>query len=187
MSSFNSLLISGTPVSGKSALTKSLSGVLGWRVFSAGSLWRDEWKRKYPNGETSFEEYWRNTTPEENSEMERKKKEVFEGGNVIGELRYPAFTKGSGILRVFVEADMKIRIARAKTRPEYSGIPDKEIKSILNQREKDEVKMGRLLYGRKYDWRDPLLYDFVLNSASFSVEEEVRIITTVIKLGTFGK
>lgn len=181
MPMYNSILISGRPVSGKSTLVLALSKIYDWEVFSVGKLWREEWERRYPNHEIRFDEYWAKTSMEENLEMDRKAQAILEKGNVIGDLRVSAITENLKVLKVFVDASITVRIERAKNKKEYSGLSSKEIRNILNKREKDELKMYRLAYGKKYDYRDPLNYHLVINAGILKLEEEVRIIMEAMK------
>ncbi len=181
MAAYTSMLISGRPVSGKSTLASVLSKMYGWEVFSIGKLWRDEWKRKYPNQEIRFEQYWGKTSAEENLKMDRKAKEIIEKGGVIGDLRVSAVTDDPRVLKVFVDADMDVRIERAKNKKEYAKLPNEKIRAILNKREKDELKMYKSTYGKNYDYRNPLNYHLVLNSGMLRLENEAKAIAELME------
>lgn len=182
--SYNSILISGKPLSGKSTLVSALSKIYGWEAFSVGKLWREEWKRRYPDGEVSFEEYWGKTTLEENKAMDQKAKEKIEKGHVIGDFRFAHLTSNPNVLKVFVDADISTRMERARSRKEYSSLSKRELRKLLNKREKDEVKMEKSLYGKRYDYRNPLNYHIVINSGSLKLDEEVKIIMGIVNSPT---
>lgn len=177
---FTSILISGRPLSGKSTVVSALSKIYGWEAFSVGKLWREEWKRRYPNGGVSFEEYWGRTTPEENRAMDRKAKEKIESGNIIGDFRFSALTRSSNVLKVFIDASINTRMERVRSKGDYSLLSKREIRATLNKREKDELKMGRSIYGKRYDYRDPLNYHVVINSGLLKLDQEVKIITGIM-------
>lgn len=181
MPHYKSILISGRPVSGKSTLASALAKLYGWKVFSVGKLWREEWEKKHPNRGITFEEYWRGTSEEANTEMDKRAKAIIEGGNVIGDLRFSELTKDPEVLKVFIDAGIKTRAERAKNKKEYHDLTYKQIKETLNKREKDELRMGRSIYGRNYDYRNPLHYHLVLNSGMLKLEEEVKAVAELMK------
>lgn len=176
--SFTSILVSGLPGSGKSTLIKRLSGIYGWPVYGIGKIWRDEWARKYPNAEKSFEEFWRSTSLEDNTRVNQIAKEIFAKGEVIGDTRYTAFCADLPALLVFVTCPLDIRAARAP-KERYPDKNPEEIKAILQQRDLDELKMGKDIFGQDYDYRDPNNHHLVLNSGKLKIEEEVASILSM--------
>lgn len=88
---YNSIILSGTPVSGKSTLARRLSELYGWSVHSIGQLFREKWRELYPEGKVTFEEYWRNTTLEENLLMNQRMRNIVERGGIIGDTRYSIY------------------------------------------------------------------------------------------------
>lgn len=177
MSGYKAIIISGRPVSGKSSLAKALSQKLGWRIFSPGSLWREEWRRRYPNSEIPFEEYWRNTTVDQNREMDRRMHEAVMRGKVIGDIRYAmAFHDDRNVLKVFLDVGMEARVRRAQKKPEYSTMNEKEIERLLLKREGDEAMMGKRLYGDDYDYADTGNYDLVIKADNLSIDEELSLV-----------
>ncbi|MEK6839719.1 MAG: hypothetical protein AABX72_02155 [Nanoarchaeota archaeon] len=109
-------------------------------------------------------------------------REVFKRGNVIGDSRYSMYCKDLPSLLVFVTADLKIRAQRAHTMQKYPGKSVPEIEHILEEREQDEVSIGKKLYGDKFDYRDAAHYGIALNSGVLTVEEEVAIIEKTMML-----
>lgn len=176
MNKYNSIVFSGLPGSGKSTLVNALTGLLfvdERNIFSMRSKWNEKWKTLYPNEEKSFEEFWRNTTLQENREMDSEVREFLKQGHVIGDMRYTLACEGLPALCVFVTADLDIRAERNLSSPKYKDKTIIEIKNILYGRERDELKMGKELYGSDYDFRNPEYYHLVLNSGKLSVNEEV--------------
>ena len=181
---YNSIMLSGLPVSGKSTLAKKLSEIYTWPIHSIGQLWREEWKRLYPNAEVSFEEYWRNTSLKDNKEINVKAKKVFEKGHVIGDTRYSVYCKDLPSLLVFVTADLDVRAERGLNTDRYKGKTTDEVRRTLITREQDELTMGYYIFG--IDYRSPEHYDIVINSGKLTVEQEVSIITNLVPwLGEF--
>lgn len=178
---YKSIVISGTPVSGKSTLSAALSEHYGWKIHSIGSLWRARYAEKYPKGEVSFEEFWSKTTPEDNWVLNEQAKSLFENGGIIGESRYVSYLDASKCLLVFVDADINIRAERAaKGRGEYSSMPVYKIVEILERREADELRVGQELFG--VDYRDPKGYHIVLNSGLMTVNQEARAVMELMRV-----
>lgn len=178
---YKSIILSGLPGSGKTTLAKQLSEIYSWPIHSIGQLWRDEWKRHHPDGEVSFADYWRGTTLEDNLNMNKKARKIFERGNVIGDTRYSLYCKDLPALLVLVTADLDVRSERALNTGRYEGKTVKEVKNVLAEREKDELKVGQDLYGVDYDYRDPEHYHLTINSGMLSVDEEVQIIANFVE------
>src|SRR3989338_3437620 len=106
---FNSIIISGLALAGKSTLVKRLSEAYNWPVHYIGGIWLEKWKKLYPDEEISFEDYWRKTTLEDNLEMERLSREIVYRGRVICDGRY-AVNHASNSLLVFITADIDKRV-----------------------------------------------------------------------------
>jgi len=174
---YNSIILSGVPVSGKSTLARKLSGIYNFPICSPGQLWRDDWKRLHTDGKVSFEEFWQGTTIEDNLKMDRRTRSVFEKGHVIGDVRYSIHCKDLPALLVLVVADLDIRARRGLNTDRYKGKSFEEVRQILVEREKDEVKVGQDMYGTDYDYRDPKHYHLTLNSGLLTTAEEASIIT----------
>ncbi|MEK6922312.1 MAG: hypothetical protein AABX08_00755 [Nanoarchaeota archaeon] len=177
---YNSIIISGLPLTGKSTLAKELSKVFNWKIHSVGNLFKKKWHTLYPNQEISFEQYWRNTSLEENKQIDEATKKLFEKENLIGDFRYSICYKNLNVLLVLVTADLNIRIKRAQQSERYLGKSYDEIKNILLEREKDEVTKGKLLYGENYDFRNPNNYHLTLDLGKLTTEEAVKIIKKVV-------
>ena len=175
-----SIILSGLPVSGKTTLAKKLSEIHHWPVFSVGQLWRDEWRQRYPDGKISFEEFWRHTTIEENHRKNHEARKVFQKGQVIGDTRYAVYCRDLPALLIFVTANLQTRAYRAARMDEYLGLSFQEIESTLQEREEDEVRMGKKLYGEQYDYRDPRHYHMTLNTEMLTLEEEVAAIENLM-------
>ena len=173
------IIISGLPGSGKTALANSISERLEWPRFSVGDLWREE-HAKYvesePENKISFEEYWKNQDIVRQYEMDKKARIRVEQGRVVADFRYAKLADGIQALRIFISAPLEVRAERAYNSGKYSGIGIKAVQEILAKREKDEILMGKKIYGETYDFRasgmrDPR-YDLVINSSILSVEHE---------------
>lgn len=179
---YSGILFSGLPGSGKTTTSRQLAEVLGWPVFYVGGLWREEWTKKYPDKEVSFENYLTTITLEEDSAMDQRAHEMLERGNVIGDMWHGIIGDGLPVLRVFITAPVQIRAERATQTNKYAGKTLDEIKMLLNQREERQLTVSKKIYGEWYDYRDPAGYHLTLNSGLLSVEEKISSV-----LHFFGK
>ena len=179
MRRFRSIVISGNPKSGKSSLSSMLSGAYGWRKISIGDMWRERWRKAYPNGDVSFESYWGSTSMEDNQNINAIAKEEFEKGEVVADSRFCQYLDSGIWLLVFLTADVSIRAQRASVDGEYKGRDVKDIERILNGREEDEVRIGKELFGT--DYRDPKFFHLVLNTGLMSKEDEFRAVDCIMR------
>lgn len=173
MYAYKSIVLSGNPGAGKSALAIALSKEYGWPIYSIGRLWREKYREEHPENDISFEEFWSRTSKDDNRKVNEDAKMIFEKGNVIGELRYTANLDKSICLLVFVTADITTRVTRAAGREEYNGMSIQKITETLERREKDELGRAHELYGNDYDYRDPKNYHVVIDSGKLTVAQEV--------------
>lgn len=169
---FESIIIIGTPFSGKTTLAKLLAEHFNWKFFSVGHLWKGLWKEKYPNGETSFENYWTQTTDDENKEMDKYVHEMVQEGHVVGDMRYAFLHRDPQVLIIFTKCDIDTRTKRALEINKYPGKDFAQVKEILEQRERDEVDRGKKLYGE--DYRDEKNYDMAFDTSNSAPEEAIE-------------
>jgi len=177
---FDSIIISGPPVSGKSTLAKALSTHYAWKTHSVGSLFKERWRKLYPNQEISFEEYWKNTSLEENKLMDQETRKLFESQNLIGDFRYSIHCKDLNVLLVLATADLDIRAERASKSGKYKEKTAEEIRNILIEREQDELNTGKKLYGPDYDLRDPKNYHIALDLGKLDTDHALQIIKSAM-------
>jgi cytidylate kinase len=172
---YKSVILSGTPASGKSALAKLIEQEYGLEIHSIGKLWRQKWAKLYPNRNIPFEDFWRGSSRKDNMEMDRLAKELIEKGGVIADSRYAAIYSDDKCLKIFLDADLKLRARRVSGRQEYSGKTMEEIEGILEKREEDECVIGKDLFGK--DYRDSSIYHIVLNTGLLSIDQEFEIVS----------
>lgn len=170
------IFIAGPPVSGKSSLAKALADIYGLPMYSLGKFFREEWARRYPHGELSFEAFWKSTTLQDNRAKDATVREIFERGNAVGDGRFGIVYKDTPTLLVFLTADLDVRSDRALSTLHYRGRSIQDVAKILQSREEEEVAMGRKLYGQTYDYRDVSNYHLVLDSGKMSIKEEVAAV-----------
>ncbi len=178
---YDAVVISGLPGAGKGILAKKLAELYKWKVVSAGNLWRERYRTLYPNKEVNFEDYWKRISLFEQKHMDEHLRALIEKGNIIGDFRYAKSCVGVRALFVFLTSDITIRAKRALATRKYSGKMIEEIKDILKEREKDEVEIGKKIYGEDYDFRDEKYYNLILDSGTLSLAEEINVINKEMK------
>jgi cytidylate kinase len=179
---YNGILFSGLPGSGKSTAVRQLAPLLGWNTFSIGDLWREQWKRLYPNQEISFEKYYFSTTLEENRAMDARARDTLRQGNIASDMRHGIIAEElPHILRVFISADLDTRTQRALQMDKYKNKAAEEIRRLLEKRERTEVETARALYGETYDFREANRYHLTLNSGLLTVEEKIQSVLHFFK------
>ncbi len=179
--SYKSIVLSGNPGAGKSALAEALSKEYHMSIFSIGKMWRKKYEETHPLKDISFADYWKATNMADNRNVNEVAKIVFEHGNVIGELRYTHNLDKSLCLLVFLTADLDIRASRSAGRAEHKGMSISEIAKVLKARENEEVTRAHELYGKDYDYRDPRNYHLVLDSGKLSIAQEVAEINALMR------
>jgi cytidylate kinase len=176
------VVISGLPGSGKSTLSKELANVLGWKRHSVGGYWRAKFKEEHPNGDVTFEEFWKGTSLEDNARADRELKGIAAEGNVVIDCRFTHKMDPYASLLVFLEATADVRAERLRKLGTYGDKTANEIKDILKARQEDELNMAKRLYGEDYDFRMPINYHVCINTGTLSVEQEIDIVLTFMQM-----
>ncbi len=178
---YKSIVLSGYPGAGKSALASALSKEYGWPVYSIGGLWREKYKEEHPKKDITFEEFWSRTTKGDNIKVNERAKSISEEGRAIIDSRYVKSLSGDVCLFVLVTAGIATRAERVSGREEYKGMSAQLLIEILKRREEDELKRGHELYGNEYDYRDPQNYHLVLDTEKMTVAQEVAAIRAAME------
>lgn len=174
---FKSVVVSGTPFSGKSTLAKLIAEHFQWKYFSVGDMWRDIWKETVPDGETSFPNFMNMTSDNDNIAMDKKAHDILVRGKVVADLRHGFLHRDPQVLIVFTKCDTDVRVKRALEINKYPGKNFSQVKEILEQRERDEVDRCRRLYGK--DYRDPENYDIEFDTTSSPPEVALERILSI--------
>ncbi len=190
---FNTIGICGLPKSGKTELCKGLKEIYGWDVTSMGGLCRERYKQWIREDEsresTSFEEYWGKGffTNEEIIRINNNAREKISRGNIILDSRYLAVNCWglNNVATFFLYADIDIRVERVKKSQEYAGKNEKDIRLILENRERDEFNRGQEIYKNvfngDYDYRDPRRFHLVINTGMMSIKQEVEVVRSFLE------
>ncbi len=178
---YNGILISGLPGSGKTTTAQQLATMLDWPNLYIGGMWRDEWKRRYPNEEMSFENFLHTITIKEDREMDERAHQMLSKGPIVGDMWHGIIGEGLDILRVFITAPLGVRAERGKNTGKYEGKSTEEIMELLAMREERQLNVAKQLYGDWYDYRDPSRYHITLNSGLLTVDEKINTVLHFFK------
>lgn len=170
--------IGGTPLSGKSTVAKGLAEATGWRLISAGQVWREAWRERFPDQEITFEEFWRSTTLEENRQLDEKFKGILEEGEgIIAEGRYiGARVSGDKHLKAFVTAPLETRAARLLKRGDSGAQTIEEARETILKREEDEREKYCLLYPDKPVYWVPENNHITVDTGALTPEQAVAAV-----------
>lgn len=201
---YDNIVISGEPLSGKSALVNGLLKKLegnGWRYHSIGDLVKAEYA-EYKNSLQEKEkaltlaEWWGGLPDNRQIAFNEDLFGMVRKGKMITDTRYATICKDGNLLYrvtgnetykgvklrsllVFMEAPLDIKVARAMDRKDYEGKTEREVRDDLLIREGKEIVLGYHLFGIPYQERGS--YDLILNSAKMTPDEEVSEVMKLMK------
>lgn len=178
---YRNIIISGPPGPGKTKLTNNLARRTGFEICYVGGLFRDEHSNLIQKGQTdlSFENWWAQLPDSEQRTINKQIRNLAERGGIIGDTRYAKICEGTSSLHVFLYAPLEIRVQRALGDEKYPGKTLVEIEKILRDREKNEVEIGKKLFG--IDYRNLEDYHLALNTGRLTIPEEANIIMSLMR------
>lgn len=165
------IVVSGDPGSEKTTFVELLSAEYDKEVYAVGKYWREKYKKEHPSGDITFEEYWGSRSDSDQLEANINLKHYAQDLGYIVDTRYASIFDKERCLIIYLRAPLEVRATRLATRAEYSGKTIEEIKAILTKRQNYEVAIGKRLFG--VDYRDPNLYNLILDSSLLTPEEEL--------------
>ncbi len=167
------ITIGGSIGSGKTTLASEISHRFGMSHVSVGEVMRQMAKdRKMELIE--FSKY-AEANPGIDKEIDRKQKDMCSNGNCVVDGRLSAYMLDAD-LRIWLDAPLAVRAQRVSKREKTTEVRAK--KDIL-KREESEKKRYKEIY--KIDLDDRSIYDLVINTKRFSVEEIVNMVSAIIK------
>ncbi len=148
----------------------------------AGKIFR-EMAREHGMTLEEFSEY-AERHPEIDLEIDRRQRKAAERGNVVLEGRLaaavatglvPEPADNVATLRIWLKAPLDVRAERVAER---DGLDVEEAKEKIRKREESELKRYEEIYD--IDPTDPDLYDLILDTSLWDVEETFAILKTAI-------
>lgn len=177
MTMFESIVVTGTPFSGKTTLAKLLAQHFGWKYFSVGEAWKLEWKRKYPKGDMGFDNYMAQTTDAEHRGMDKMVSDIIKKGHVVVDARHGFLHRDHTVLVIFTKCDIDERAKRALEKKEYPTNDFAVVKEALEQEERDQVDRCIAIYGQ--DYRSPNNYDMEFDTTNSPPDEAIERVMSI--------
>lgn len=176
---YHAITISGKIAVGTTTLAKNLQQVIGWEYINTGSIQR-EFDRKHGNNENKIGAKSRSDEHEREMDAMTKTKLNSEK-NIIYEAWLAGFMAQGipGVFKILVIcSDYGIRIDRVANR---ENITIDEAKSLVKQREEENIPTWKRLYG-DHDFWDPKYYDLVIDTYRNGPNESLEIVLTKLDL-----
>lgn len=168
------ITMGGPPGAGKSDVSKLLAKRLGLEYYSVGMFFREKAAEK----NMDLTEYLKKCPQEVHLEADKHSGEVAKRGNIIIDGRLAAYMAKNAEFRIFLDAPLDVRGARVAKR---NGTSAEEETRKIRERYDEVVKDIEEIYN--IDIRDLGIYDIVLNTKLFDLNEVVDILEKVVRTG----
>jgi len=171
------ITVSGLPGSGTTSLARHLAEVCGYRLISAGEVFREMARERGLDlvdfGRIAEED------PAIDHDIDRRQREIAEKeDDIIAEGRLSGWFVRNADLKIWLEAPLICRVERIFSRDTVRDIET----ALLLTREREESEARRYRDYYSIDIRDISPYHLVLNSEKFSVEELSAIVKAAIEV-----
>jgi CMP/dCMP kinase len=167
------ITIGGSIGSGKTTLADEISRAFNMQHVSVGKIMREMAKEKGMDI-LEFSKYAEDN-PSIDKEIDRKQKSMCHDGNSVVDGRLSAYMLDAN-LRLWLDAPLVVRAQRVAKREKTT---ETRAKKDIIKREESEKKRYKDIY--KIDLDDRAIYDLIINTKRFTVEEIVSIVSAVIK------
>ena len=181
----NSIVISGWPAVGKTTIANELSKELNYVLYNGGDVLKD---LASDRGYDVFGIDWwdteeardfmeeRESNPYFDIEVDRKLVDLVRNGNVVvTSYTLPWLVPES--VKIWLKGSRSNRIKRMAKR---DNLKIKEARSILQQRDDNNVRIYKNLYGFEFG-KDLTVFDFVLDTDLLNLENLLTISKLIVK------
>lgn len=169
------ITVSGPPGSGTTTLAHRLAELTGYRLISAGEVFRGLAAERGMDL-ASFGAL-AEADPAIDMQIDERQREIAEAtDDIVVEGRLSGLMVGCADLRVWLQAPLSVRVGRIFAREPRADLVSAEIETA--EREACEARRYRQYYGIEIGDLDP--YDLVLNSDRFGVEALTAIVLAAL-------
>lgn len=171
------IAVSGLHGVGKTTAAKKLAEKFNLRYISAGSVFRKMADQKG----MSLEEFSKHVeeNPEIDDKIDNRTVSEAEKANVLIDARLSGWMAENADVKIMLIASLEARVNRIANRE------DRELKEVEKEtiaREESEAKRYKEIYG--IDVNDYSVFDVILNTESFNVEQMIEILERIVKIKT---
>lgn len=167
--------VSGLPGSGTTSLTYYIADMVGYKVISAGEVFRDLAKERSMTL-AEFGAYCEGDASIDRMIDECQHRKVLERDDIIAEGRLSGFMIPEADLKIWLKASSKCRVSRILDRDQFSDIAAAHQATL--DREASEAHRYCQYYEIDINSMDP--YHLVLDTELFSVEQLGKIVSSAI-------
>ena len=169
------ITVSGPPGSGTTTLARRLAGRTGFRLISAGEVFRALAAER--GMDLAAFGALAEADPSIDRLIDERQREIAEAtDDIVAEGRLSGLMVPRADLRVWLQAPLPVRVRRILEREEGADLASAEAETA--EREACEARRYRQYYGIDID--DLLPYDLVLNSDRFGVEPLTAIVEAAL-------
>jgi cytidylate kinase len=169
------ITVSGPPGSGTTTLARRLAALTGYRLISAGEVFRALAAER--GMDLAAFGALAEADPSIDLLIDARQREIAEDADdIVVEGRLSGLMISSADLRIWLQAPLPVRVRRILDREEKADLASAETETAA--REACEARRYRQYYGIEID--DLLPYDLVLNSDRFGVEGLASIVETAL-------
>lgn len=168
------LTMGGPPGAGKSDVSKLLAKRLNLKYYSVGMFFRE----KASEAGIEFNEFLKQAPEDLHLEADKHCGEIAKQGNVLIDGRLAAYMAKTADFKIFLNAPLEIRGERVAKR---NQVPVPEATAKIKERYALVVKDIKSIYD--IDIRDLKIYDVVLNTEFFSLNEVVDVLEKIVRTG----
>lgn len=168
------LTMGGPPGAGKSDVSKLLAKRLNLKYYSVGMFFREKAKE----AGVEFNEFLKTAPEGLHLEADKHCDDVSKQGNVIIDGRLAAYMAKTVNFKIFLTAPLEIRGTRVAQR---NQVPVSEATAKIKERYALVIKDIKNIYD--IDIRDLKIYDVVLNTEFFGLNDVVDVLEKVVRTG----
>lgn len=167
------ITVGGSAASGKTTLARNLAARLGFKHISAGGLMREMAAER---GKTllDFSRY-AESHPGVDREIDRRQKRLAKGDCVVDGRLSAHFLKAG--LSIWLTAPLDVRARRIWRRDGFRTLGDAALH--IKRREESERRRYKRIY--RIDHPDLGIYDLILDTGRFGIDETCAIAATAVK------